>query len=88
MILPYKLDFDDDALNMMDERMILTSDVIAVIDAYRENGEAVEDADTGFLMLRRRLGNVTFWVALTETEDGYIVRRAYSHRMNVVKRQE
>ena len=39
-------------------------------------------------MLRARLGNVTFWVALTEDEEGYTVRRAYSHRMNVIKRQE
>lgn len=85
--LPYRLEFDSDALKMMDERMILKSDIIAVIEAYRENGEAIEDAETGYLMLRRRLGNVTFWVALTETEDSYIVRRAYSHRMNVVKRQ-
>ena len=88
MDLPYKLEFDEAALKMMDERMILKSDVISVIDAYRESGEAIEDADTGYLMLRARLGNVTFWVALTEDEEGYTVRRAYSHRMNVVKRQE
>lgn len=88
MDLPYKLEFDEAALKMMDERMILKSDVISVIDAYRESGEAIEDADSGYLMLRARLGNVTFWVALTEDEEGYTVRRAYSHRMNVVKRQE
>ena len=88
MNLPYKLEFDEAALKMMDERMILKSDVISVIDAYRESGEAIEDADTGYLMLRARLGNVTFWVALTEDKEGYTVRRAYSHRMNVVKRQE
>lgn len=88
MNLPYKLEFDEAALKMMDERMILKSDVISVIDAYRESGEAIEDADTGYLMLRARLGNVTFWVALTEDEEGYTVRRAYSHRMNVIKRQE
>ena len=62
--------------------------MISVIAEYRESGGAIEDADTGNLMLRARLGNVTFWGALTEDEEGYTVRRAYSHRMNVVKRQE
>lgn len=30
--------------------------------------------------------NVTFWVNFTETETGYLVHRAYSHRMNVMNR--
>ena len=84
--LGYKLEFTDEALKMMDERMILKSDVIAVMDSERETGEAIEDADTGYIMARKRSGNVTFWVAYTETDGGYLVHRAYSHRMNVVRR--
>ena len=86
MELGYKLEFTDEALKMMDERMILKSDVIAVMDSERETGEAIEDADTGYIMARKRSGNVTFWVAYTETDGGYLVHRAYSHRMNVVRR--
>ena len=82
--LPYTLEFTDEARRLMDERMILIGDVIAVMDATRENGEIIEDADSGFLIARHRLGNVTFWVAFTETEGGYLIRRAYSHRMRVV----
>ena len=29
---------------------------------------------------------MTFWVRFVETEEGYLVRRAYSHRMNIMKR--
>lgn len=82
--LPYTLEFTDEARRMMDERMILVGDVIAVLDGMRESGEAVEDADSGYVVTRRRVGNVTFWVAFTDIPGGYRVERAYSHRMNVV----
>ena len=71
---------------MMDERMILKSDVERVLSDYRENQEAILDEETKELVTRSRLGNVTFWVRFQETEEGYLVRRAYSHRMNIVKR--
>ena len=37
---------------------------------------------------RARLGNTTFWVGFTqEGADSYLVHRAYSHRMQVERRQ-
>ena len=72
----------------MDERMILTDDVIAVLNDYRENGEAVFDQESGLLVARKRVGNATFWVKFTqENKDQFLVHRAYSHRMKVVKRE-
>ena len=86
MRLDYKLQYTDEARAMMDERMILTDDVIAVMDAFRENGEAIEDED-GLLVARRRVGNATFWVKFSLTDGGYLVHRAWSHRMRVEKRE-
>ena len=82
--LPYKLEFTDEARALMDERMILVGDVIAVMDAMRESGEAIYNEETGYSVARARVGNVTFWVAFTDIEGGYLVQRAYSHRMRVV----
>ena len=88
MKLDYELTFTDEARSLMDSRMILTDDVIAVLNGYREHGEAVLDSETGLLIARRRLGNATFWVKFTEDqEQGYTVHGAYSHRMNVVRRE-
>ena len=73
---------------MMDTRMILTEDVIAVLRDFRETGEAILDGEDGMLVARKRVGNATFWVKFTqEGEDAYTVHRAYSHRMQVVKRE-
>lgn len=84
--LDYALDYTAEARAMMDERMILTSDVIAVLESFRASGEAVEDED-GLLVARARLGNVTFWVKFERRDGGYLVHRAYSHRMRVEKRE-
>lgn len=82
----YIVAYTEEAIHMMDERMILKSDVERVLSDYRENREAILDEETKELVTRSRLGNVTFWVRFVETEDGYLVHRAYSHRMNIMKR--
>ena len=87
MKLDYELNYTDEARKLMDGRMILADDVIAVLDAFLENGEAIEDED-GLLAARHRVGNATFWVKFSMAGDnGYLVHRAWSHRMNVVKRE-
>ncbi|MCR5135838.1 MAG: 4Fe-4S dicluster domain-containing protein [Oscillospiraceae bacterium] len=86
--LDFELNYTQDARRMMDERMILTDDVIAVLSDYRVSGEAVLDEESGLLVARRRVGNATFWVGFTqEGENAYLVHRAYSHRMQVVRRE-
>lgn len=84
--LGFEVEYTPEAEERMDDRMILRSDVIQVLQHLRESGEAVLEEDTGLLVTRERLGNVTFWVKYSETEKGYLVHSAYSHRMTVVNR--
>ena len=85
--LDYPLLWTDEARRMMDDRMILTDDVIAVMEDFRQTGEAIRDED-GLLVARRRVGNATFWVKFSpEGENGYRIHRAWSHRMRVEKRE-
>lgn len=83
----FAVTYTKEALTMMDDRMILKSDVIQVLQNLRETGEAVLDSESGLCITRMRLGNVTFWVKYQETDEGYHVLGAYSHRMNIVRRQ-
>ena len=55
-------------------------------ESSEEISEAIRDEETGLLLTRARLGNVTFWVKYEEMDGGYRVHRAYSHRMNIVNR--
>lgn len=84
--LDFTIEYTPEAEAMMDDRMILKTDVIRVLQALRETGEAILDEETGLIVTRARLGNVTFWVKFTETESGYLVHRAYSHRMTIQTR--
>ena len=84
--LDWPLAFTEEARAMMDDRMILTEDVIAVLEDFRQNGEAIEDEDR-LLVARSRVGNATFWVKFSREGDGFLVHRAWSHRMQVVKRE-
>ena len=86
MDLGFTVEYTPEAEEMMDDRMILKTDVIRVLQHLKETGEAILDGDTGLCVTRARLGNVTFWVKYTETDTGYLVHRAYSHRMNVMNR--
>lgn len=84
--LDYEITYTEEALQMMNDRMILKSDVVGVFNALRETGEAIYDGEEDLLITRHRIGNVTFWVKYRETETGYLVCRAYSHRMNILQR--
>ena len=82
----FTVTYTEEALVMMDDRMILKSDVIQTLTHFRETGQAVLDSETGLIITSFRLGNVTFWVKFQETEQGYHVCGAYSHRMNIARR--
>ena len=84
--LGFTIEYTQEATAMMDDRMILKTDVIRVLQTLRQTGEAILEEETGLIVTRARLGNVTFWVKFTETESGYLVHRAYSHRMTIQTR--
>ena len=84
--LGFTIDYTQEAIEMMDDRMILKTDVIRVLQNLKETGEAILEVETNLCVTRARLGNVTFWVKYTETETGYLVHRAYSHRMTIQTR--
>lgn len=82
----YKIEYTPEVKELMEQRMVLESDIETVMQAYREGGEAIYEADTGLRITRYRLGNVTFWVKFTEDAEGYVIHSAYSHRMTVETR--
>ena len=86
MDVPFDIQYTPEALRLMNDRMILKSDVAQVLTALRETDEAIFDEETGLSITRARLGNVTFWVKYEEIEDGYLVIGAYSHRMGIAVR--
>jgi len=86
MDIGFTIAYTPEAEVMMDDRMILKTDVMRVLQSLRETGEAILDGETDLCVTRCRLGNVTFWVKYREIDGGYEVHSAYSHRMQIVNR--
>ena len=82
----FHIEFTEEVLDKMDDRMILKTDVIRVMEQYQKTQEAILDDEIGLCIARARLGNVTFWVKFQEEDGGYRIHGAYSHRMGIQRR--
>ena len=76
-----KITLDEGLEEILEERLILESDLQAVLKNAQTEQNVLEDTASGQLYTSCRLGNVTFWVVYSETAEGYLVHNAYSHRM-------
>ena len=54
--LGFTIEYTPEAEAMMDDRMILKTDVVRVLQTLRETGEAIRDEETGLLLTRARRG--------------------------------
>ena len=78
-----KLFFDNGLPAVLEERLILQSDLQAVLRHAEAEQNILEDTASGWLYTSCRLGTVTVWVVYSERSDGYQIHNAYSHRMEI-----
>jgi Fe-S oxidoreductase len=67
----------------MERRLILIDDIVAVIAEAEASGRRLIDPATGRRIASRRVGEVTFWADYQARGSGFVLARAWSHRMNV-----
>ena len=82
-LMKLKLTYDDDLADLLEQRLILEDDVREVIEQALETGQFIEEMKSGLCIAHKRIGNVTYWVFFAPEDDGWRVRRAYSHRMEI-----
>lgn len=81
-----KIFIDKDLEKIIEDRMILKSDIQkAIINANEKNEYFIDSKDSCFITSFRP-NNVTFWVKYSEFEDGYKVLNAYTHRMTLINK--
>lgn len=71
---------------IMEERRILTEDVQRVIANVREGGARFFNNRTGRWLASFTPRTVTYWVEYAGDDNGYTVHNAYSHRMQVERK--
>ena len=78
-----KIVLDSSLEQKLDRLLILESDIVETIEFCETNGSLLQNPDTGSYIGHRRLGLVTYWVEYIKEENQYIVKNAYSHRMQI-----
>ena len=79
-----KLVISPEVRRILEDRRVLDDDLRKVIAQAEENGDRLVHPETGRFRAAYKPVNVTFWVEYSQTEDGFVIHNAYSHRMEVV----
>lgn len=80
-LLDCKIFIDEDLEKIIEERMILKTDIQKAIINANDKNEYFIDAKEDCFITSFRPNNVTFWVKYNKFQDGYKVLNAYTHRM-------
>jgi Fe-S oxidoreductase len=84
--LDCKIFIDKDMEEIIEDRMILRTDIQrAIINANEKNEYFIDEKESCYITSFRP-NNVTFWVKYTKFEDGYKILNAYTHRMILVNK--
>ena len=80
-----QVNIPEDVRNIMEERMILTEDVMNVIAYAETSGNRLKNGETGCYIAYLQLLNVTYWVEYFPENNAFTVRNAYCHRINITE---
>jgi hypothetical protein len=69
---------------ILESRRILVQNLRRVIRDAEAGGTRFYHGESGHYLGMQRQGHVTFWVAYSPVDDGYVVHNAYAHRMEVL----
>jgi glutamate synthase (NADPH) small chain len=80
-----KLSISSEVQELMDKRLILDDDLLAVIHFAETTNTKLLDRQTGHFMAHHKPAAVTYWVEYSRHDDKFVVHNAYSHRMEIVE---
>lgn len=67
----------------IERKLLLVDDIAEVIAEAERTGRMLKDRTSGRHTASGRIGTVTTWVEYQPVEGGFVVHRAYGHRMQV-----
>ena len=67
----------------IERKLLLVDDIAEVIAEAQRTGRVFKDRTSGHLTTSGRVGTITTWVEYEPTDAGFVVHRAYGHRMQV-----
>lgn len=81
--LPFKIEMDEDVRAVMEDRHILESDLVQVIQYAEKTGDKLYREDSDHLMAKFKINTVYFYAEYSPIEGGYRIFNTYSHRFTL-----
>lgn len=78
-----KIIIDEEVRNIMEQRLILESDIRKVIGMGENSKNIFFNPENGHYLAFRRIVNVTYWVEYEKIDNFFRIITVYSHRMDV-----
>ncbi len=78
---PVKLVISDKLSSLMEDSLIMVSDLQQVVDYAERTGNKLQNTVNGHFLASYKPAFVTYWVEYSAGEDGFVVHDAYSHRI-------
>jgi NADPH-dependent glutamate synthase beta subunit-like oxidoreductase len=79
----FPLVISDDVRAEMERKLILVEDVARAVAEAERTGRKLADKATGRSIATLRIGEFTCWAEYERTAAGFVLRRAWGHRMQV-----
>ena len=80
---PVSLIIDEAVRADIERKLLLVDDIAEVIAEAQRTGNQLKDRLSGRFTASGRIGTLTTWVEYEPTDAGFVVHRAYGHRMQV-----
>ncbi len=78
-----KLIIPDETRRIIEDRMILDSDILSVVSYAEKTGNKLKNKENGHYIAYFQPVKVTYWVEYSAGSGGFTVHNAYSHRLEI-----
>lgn len=78
-----RLIINEKVRQIMEERMILSDDLVKVISYAESTGNKLKNAESDTYIAYFKPVSVTYWVEYSRQEEGFVVHNTYSHRLEI-----
>ena len=79
----FELIVPDEVRADMERKLILVEDVVRAVAEAERTGRKLKNKASGLSLATLRIGEFTCWAEYEQTAQGFILRRAWGHRMQV-----
>jgi hypothetical protein len=80
---PINLYIPPEVRQKLNDDMLLEPEIARVVEHCERSGRKIQHPESGNFSGHLQIGNLTYWAEYHPSEDGFVLVKAYSHRMSI-----